>query len=348
LQLALNNNICFIDSGDAMCKSILIAFQLVIVLCFSMSLSAATVVNAKNGCAGVQLAVNQLPASGGEVHLNAGLYLCNKPIVLAKNNISLRGEGGATRLRLADKANAPVIIMGSSENVPSHTTLRVSVSHLVIDGNREQQISECMGGVCSPEFPLRNNGISIRRCEDCKVHGVTVHSVMSGGLVTELGCRRLTISNYNSYDNQFDGLAGYETEYSTFSNIVLYENNAAGISTDIQFNRNQFHNITIYGNKSVGIFMRDSLDNNFTNMHIYNNAQHGIFLAQVDDDPSKAATGNTFSAVVVSASGGMGLQVNDMACVNNILVASQLIDNESGCIGEAGSGLIETAGVICR
>jgi hypothetical protein len=312
-----------------------------------ISVNATETIKEKT-CDAIQNAIHQLPPEGGELALLPGTYTCAHPIVIDKNNVTLKGAGAATLLRLADNANAPVIIMGLAENVPSRSTRYVRVVDLMIDGNRANQSSECMGGPCSDTFPLRNNGISIRRCVDCTVQSVTVYGAMSGGLVTELGCRRLTIRDYTSYDNEFDGLAGYETEDSTFSGIHLYGNKAAGISTDIKFNNNKFYDVTIADNKTVGIFMRDSLDNSFTNLHIRDSVQHGIFLAQVNTDPSTAATGNTFTGVVISRSGGMGILANDASCINNMMVGAQFINNKHGCISEAASGLVENVGAICR
>lgn len=303
---------------------------------------------AEKTCHAIQAAINKLPADGGEVSIPAGTYVCSTPIVLDKSRVKLRGAGPATLLKLADGANSPVIIMGTTETIPSKTVKHLVVSDLMIDGNRVNQNSECMGGPCSQEFPLRNNGISIRRCDMCKVESVTVFGAMSGGLVTELGSRNLIIRDYTAFDNQYDGLAGYETEDSTFTGITLYDNLAAGISTDIQFNNNKFFDVTINASKSVGIFMRDSLDNSFTNLHIRNSAQHGIYIAQVDTDPTKAATGNTFSSVVITGSGGMGILVNDASCVNNMMVGTQFVDNKEGCFSEAHSGLVENVGIICR
>lgn len=313
----------------------------------AMSIHAAETINEKT-CDAIQKAIYQLPPEGGELALLPGTYTCISPIIIDRNNVTLRGAGPSTLLRLADNANAPVIIMGLAENIPSRPTHHARVVDLMIDGNRANQSSECMGGPCSNEFPLRNNGISIRRCVDCVVQSVTVYGAMSGGLVTELGCRRLTIRDYTSYDNEFDGLAGYETEDSTFSGIHLYGNKAAGISTDIKFNNNKFYNVTITDNKTVGIFMRDSLDNSFTNLHIRDSVQHGIFLAQVNTDPSTAATGNTFTGVVISRSGGMGILANDVSCINNMMVGAQFINNKHGCISEAATGLVENVGAICR
>lgn len=312
-----------------------------------VSVNATETIKEKT-CDAIQNAIHQLPPEGGELALLPGTYTCTHPIVIDKNNVTLKGAGPSTLLRLADNANAPVIIMGLAENVPSRSTRYVRVVDLMIDGNRANQTSECMGGPCSDAFPLRNNGISIRRCVDCTVQSVIVYGAMSGGLVTELGCRRLTIRDYTSYDNEFDGLAGYETEDSTFSGIHLYGNKAAGISTDIKFNNNKFYDVTIADNKTVGIFMRDSLDNSFTNLHIRDSVQHGIFLAQVNTDPSTAATGNTFTGVVISRSGGMGILANDASCINNMMVGAQFINNKHGCISEAASGLVENVGAICR
>lgn len=324
-------------------------WTLAFVLLSGVSLSSfATISTDNKSCESIQAAINKIPDAGGEVRIAAGTYICTKPIVLDRNNITLRGEGTSTLLRLADNINAPVIVMGSTENIPSKATRYLRVSDLMIDGNRANQTSECMGGPCSAEFPLRNNGISIRRCVDCIVQSVTVYGAISGGLVTELGCRRLTVRDYTSFDNEFDGLAGYETEDSTFSGITLYGNLGAGISTDIQFNNNKFYDVTISDNKTVGIFMRDSLDNSFTNLHIRDSEQHGIFLAQVDDDATKPATGNTFTSVVISRSGGMGIQANDASCINNMMIGAQFINNKHGCIGEASSGLVENVGAICR
>lgn len=300
-----------------------------------------------NTCEAIQKTINKLPERGGEVFIPAGVYTCTTPIILDRDNIIVRGEGAATLLRVADKANIPVFVMGQTIHVPTLTRRYLQVKNLMIDGNRINQTSECMGGPCET-FPLRNNGITIRRCVDCVVDNVTVYGAISGGLVTELGCERLMVRDYTSYDNEYDGFAGYETENSTFSGINLYNNKGAGISTDIHFDNNKFSDVTITNTQTVGIFMRDSSNNSFSNLHIRNSKQHGIFLAQVDDDKTKPAAGNTFNSIVISGSGGYGVLISDASCVNNLFVASQLIDNKAGCYGEAASNLIEGVGAICR
>ncbi len=330
-------------------RSVVLVLKVVSIALFILGAQQSVAVTVKgNSCDAIQKTIDKLPAIGGEVFIPAGKYTCATPILLDRDNIIIRGEGAATLLRVADKANIPVFVMGQTIRMPTITRRYVQVKNLHIDGNRANQTSECMGGPCSDQFPLRNNGITIRRCEDCLVDNVTVYGAISGGLVTELGCERLMIRDYTSYDNEYDGFAGYETENSTFSGINLYNNKGAGISTDIHFDNNKFSDVTITNTRTVGIFMRDSSNNSFTNVHIRNTKEHGIFLAQVDDDITKPAAGNTFNSIVITNSGGYGILISDASCVNNLFVASQYINNVKGCYGEAASNLIEGVGAICR
>jgi hypothetical protein len=41
------------------------------------------------------------------------------------------------------------------------------------------------------------------------------------------------------------------------------------------------------------------------------------------------------------------MRVNDLSCVNNLVVGSQFINNQV-CISEPSPGLVEQVGVICR
>jgi parallel beta-helix repeat protein len=304
--------------------------------------------NKKSDCKSIQKALDALPAEGGEVLVQAGTYSCTEPVVIDRDNVEVRGEGPATLLRLADGANAPLLILGQTMAVPDTTRTNITVSDLALDGNRQNQTFECFKGDCTPSNPLRNNGVTLRRVSDARVDRVTVRGARSGGLVSELACRRLTIRDFTSYDSEFDGLAGYETEDSVYSGLYLHNNLAAGFSFDIAFNNNIISDTVISGNGKVGIFMRDSRDNIFRGLQIRNNGEHGIFLAQVDTDATKPAAGNTFIGVTVSGSSGAGLRVNDLSCVNNAVIGSQFVANSAGCISEASPGLAIAVGTVCR
>lgn len=294
----------------------------------------------------IQKAIDSLNAPGGTVVIRAFKQLpvvINKSILINRDNVTLRGEGGVI-LRLANGAQAPVIIMGSDAATPSVTRRNIHVSDLIIDGNRTNQASEL-----NPANPaLRNNGVSVRRVSDSSVSRLAIHSCRSGGLVTELVCRRLTISDVESFNHHFDGIAGYQTEDSLFTRLQIHDNLAAGFSFDIEFDGNLLTDSVLDNNGSVGMFIRDSRDNVFANFQIRDSGQHGIFLAQVDADTTKPALGNTFYGCVIADSAGAGIRVNDASCTANLLVASQLVNNAGGGISEAVAGLLIAVGNVER
>jgi parallel beta-helix repeat protein len=155
------------------------------------------------------------------------------------------------------------------------------------------------------------------------------------------------VSDFSSSDNYFDGIALYETENSIFSTLYLHDNPFAGMSLDIQFNNNIISDVVMSNNGKQGIFMRDSRDNVFSDIQIRGSGEQGLFLAQVDSDVSKPAAGNTFHGLVVSDSAKVGMRVNDLSCVNNLVAGAQFINN-AACISEAAPGLVKQSGVVCR
>jgi hypothetical protein len=314
---------------------------------------AGTIVTSGD-CGAVQAAIDALPAGGGSVLLRPGVYVCTAPIVIDRDAVTLRGSGPATVLRLGAHVNRPVIVLGQTIAVPAATRRNIRVADLSIDGNRAQQDFECGTGPCTGADFLRNNGLSLRRVEDVSVAGVTVQNAKSGGLVTELGSRRLVVSDFTTSGNEFDGVAGYQTQDSLFTGLHLHGNDGAGLSFDIDFERNVVSDSVIEGNGDVGIFMRDSRDNIFHGVIVRESGNHGMFLAQVGGDPLTAAAGNTFDGLVVAGSGqnamkgGHGMRVNDASCVDNLVVATQFVANRDGAISQASPGLVTESGTIHR
>jgi hypothetical protein len=280
----------------------------------------------------------------------AGAYVCAEPIVIDRDRVTLRGTGQATVLRLAPHANWPVLVLGQTAHLsPTVARTHITVTDLFIDGNRAQQDFEChLSNACVGGDFLRNNGLSLRRVEDVLVERVTVTSARSGGLVAEHGSRRVTVRDFTSSDNEFDGLAAYLTEASLFIGLELRDNLAAGLSFDTHFDDNLVTNTLITNSGTVGIFMRDSHDNVFSALQIRGSDEHGIFLAQVDGNAATGATGNTFSEINIGRSGGAGLRANDPSVINTLLASAQLFDNNGGCVSEVVPDQVTHSGVICR
>ncbi len=283
----------------------------------------------------IQKALDSLPSDGGEVILPPGKIEVSQPIVLQRDYQILRGAGQETILFLADNANCPVIIMGEPVNRPKQTS-HLRVGDLLIDGNRLHQQRE-LWRLQGEGSEIRNNGITVQNVSDSIVENVTCARCRSGGLVTTLGTRRLTVCDLDSYDNQFDGLACFLTVDCLFTNLYLHDNPGAGISLDGDFNHNIIDDARLAAN-DLGIFMRWSHDNQFHDISIHNSRDYGVFMAQAEAftahgwqrAPQTGCTKNSFTDFIADECGSAAFRVNDISCTNNIIIGAQFRDDLHG------------------
>jgi nitrous oxidase accessory protein NosD len=302
-------------------------------------------VSPDEGGKGIQAALDSLPF-GGEVVLGAGTYLVREPIRVRKDGQTLRGCGPTTVLYLADEANCPVVILGSISAYAKHSVKGVRLEELAIDGNRKHQQKEVWRFL--PEGAgVYNNGVEVWGAEEASVEHVVCSHCRSGGLVSSARTRRLTVRDYVAFDNQFDGLACYDTEDSQFSQLNLHDNLAAGISLDLSFNHNVIRD-AILTNDDLGIFMRQSRDNVFERVTIKQSRHHGVFMAEAGVRttagwrlvPGSECSGNTFRKLLITDCGGSAFRVNDAGCTNNAVYGGQFVDNAQGGLSEVASNLL--------
>jgi polygalacturonase len=294
----------------------------------------------------IQTALDALPASGGEVILPPGKIAVRRPIVLRRDHQTLRGSGPTTILALADGANCPVIILGEPINHPHKTVRFLRVSDLFIDGNRIHQQRE-LWRLAGEGSEIRNNGITVQGVSDSTIEHLTAARCRSGGLVTTLGVRRLTVRGLDAFDNQFDGLACYHTTDSLFTELFLHDNPGAGISLDLAFNHNVIRHAVLAAN-DLGIFMRSSRGNQFQDVSIFNSHHYGVFMAHVDQlttqglkaAPHTACVQNSFSNLVASNCGDAAFRVNNASCVDNVIVGAQFGNNDKGGLSLAQPDLV--------
>ncbi len=307
------------------------------------SRSAVLTVLPASGGAGIQAALDQL-SSGGEAHLSAGIYLVRQPVFLRRDHQTLRGDGPATVLYLADGANCPVIVLGSPLDAAKVQDIRLA--DLSIDGNRTNQQKE-VWRFLSDGAGLYNNGVDVWGVDGAAVEHVICHRCRSGGLVSSGRTRHLTVLDYTAFDNQFDGLACYFTEDSDFGCLNLHDNLSAGISLDLNFDHNVVHDSVITGN-DLGIFMRQSKNNVFKGLTIQKSRHDGVFMAQTfagtaagwHPCPGSECTGNTFDNLIVAHCGGKGFLVNDVTCTNNVISGGQFTDDLQGGLTQIAPNLV--------
>jgi hypothetical protein len=267
------------------------------------------------------------------VNVPAGTYVCSSPIVLDRDGTSLKGAGpGKTIFKLADHANAPLVVIGDVD-VP-RPVKNISVSGFTADGNMANQEVECWNSAScdGPERnQVRNNGITIRGASDINVEDVELMNARSGGMVTERVCRRLHVKNVDAHHNYFDGFAGYLTEDSDFTNLKLHHHvHGSGISLDLQFNKNIFKNVDMYNNNDNGIFMRESNVNTFEDIIIRDNGNFGVFGACAWSNET-CVSKNVFRNLIISnCNKGKGFYITGDGCKDNVLENVRFSGNKSG------------------
>jgi hypothetical protein len=294
----------------------------------------------------IQQALDTLPKSGGEVVLPPEIISIRQPVVLRRDNQSLRGSGAATVLRLADDANCPVLIMGEPVNHPQKTVKHLRVADLFIDGNRQNQQHE-LWQVQGEGSEIHNNGVTVQGVSDSTVENVTCAACRSGGLVTTLGVKGLTVRSLTAFDNEFDGLACYHTTHSVFTGLYLHDNPGAGISLDLAFDHNVISNAVLNAN-DLGIFMRASRDNQFHNVTIHNSHHFGVFMAHSEKfiagsmrtAPESECTQNAFTNLIANNCGGAAFRVNNSTCINNIIIHPRFDGNLNGGLSQAQPNLV--------
>ncbi|MDB6066849.1 MAG: hypothetical protein JWR26_3057 [Pedosphaera sp.] len=233
-------------------------------------------------------------------------------------------------LHLADRANCPVIILGSPDL--QRVTAHLRLADLCIDGNRANQQLEFWRAAADGS-QLNNNGIDVWNVNDAVVERVVCRSCRSGGLVTAV-TRRLNVRNFTAFDNQFDGLACYFTEESHFTGLNLHDNLAAGISLDLSFNHNVINDAVLTGN-DIGIFMRQACDNSFHGLTISKSRKYGVFMAQTAESSPKGwalvsgteCTGNNFDGLVISDYGRDPFLIHNLSCKNNVIHDAHFLKN---------------------
>jgi hypothetical protein len=332
---------------SALCVCLLI-FPVAGVVAPQMPSSKPVVITLRPGVTSVEIqrALDLLPERGGEVVLPPGKIEVRQPIVLRRDHQSLRGAGEATVLHLADGANCPVIILGAPVNNPHSTVKHLLVTRFSIDGNRRHQQHE-LWRLRGEGSEIRNNGITVQNVSDSVVEHVLSARCRSGGLVTTRNVRRLTVRDYTAFDNEFDGLACYQTEDSLFTGLRLYSNPGAGISLDLAFNHNVVSNAVLTAN-DLGIFMRASRDNRFYNISIRHSQHYGVFMAHaerpdgrgVQPVPLTECVHNSFTDLIASGCGSAAFRVNDTTCTNNVIIAAQFKDNGQGGLSLARPDLV--------
>lgn len=322
-------------------------------------------------CSQINDAIASLPPTGGIVKLLAGEFVCDAPVIIERDNVSVIGAGSKqTFIRAADGKAMPVVIIGSPMNTetinnipyPAHVTHYVNLSGVSINGNFRKHPNpggfECWDPktnqslTCGTDigFFIRNNGLTIRRTEHIRVTDIETKQAFSGGIVVEKLNKDIIMDGFSTTDNFFDGFAGYETTASLFKNFIAYKNIYSGVSVDDDFAGNVFDHGSASDNGDNGVFSADVGHNIFRNMKVLNNKNLGFYIdgwRTSDHKPiPHTCDGNEIIDTIISGP-KFGIQIN-FGCEATSITRTKIKQEKLNCLSIDPSAQVAiTGGSIC-
>ena len=241
-------------------------------------------------------ALNDLPATGGEVVILDGTYNITASINIPKDNVSIRGSGNATTLKR----------MYNSTNTDSGATAKglitlneksgCKIQGLQIDGNKATYTASYNYGIYLSSSS--DNTVTGNTCNNNYYSYGIYLSSSSDNTVTGNTC------NNNSYGIYFDSSNNNTVTGNTCNNnsngiSLAYSSNNNTVTGNIC--NNNYYSIYLYlsssntvtgntcNNNSNGIYLSSSSDNTVTG-NICNNNYYSIYLYSSSNN---TVTGNT-------------------------------------------------------
>jgi len=184
-------------------------------------------------------ALNNLPATGGEIVILDGTYNITESIHIPKNNVSIRGNGNATILKR----------MYNSTETDIETTVRGLITLIGRSGCKIQDLQ--IDGDKTTYDSIYNYGIFLYSSSNNTITG-------------------------NTFSNNSYGIFLYSSSYNTITGNTCNNNADSGIYLDSSSNNNTVTG-NACTNNSYGIYLYSSSDNTVTGNACTNNS-YGILL----------------------------------------------------------------------
>lgn len=184
--------------------------RLAIFLAFSVGVAAAAESGAKFN---IQAALDALPATGGVVRIPAGTYEITSPLVVARGDVKIEGEGAGTHIINRNTQRQPAIVLQHANRTKaprdrSARLWRVTLAHFRVSGSKESGDGIVADGI--DEIYLEGvavdhhggNGIVLRDCyEDPRLVGNIITYNGAAGVRLE-GCHDIVVSANQFEENQ--------------------------------------------------------------------------------------------------------------------------------------------------
>jgi len=221
--------------------------------------------------------VSSVMKKGGTIFISNGTYTFSAAVTLTYN-ITLRGEGRGTILKLGTNANSDVLAANGG-------ACSFTIQDLDINGNKGNN-------------PTGQNGISVDQCDGFKIYNVQSYNNKLKGIAVSRSSNS-TVTNNIAENNTSDGMVFSSSHDFIISSNIAQNNGAYGIGliTSISTDANPYNMIVsnniIRGNTGYGVELKGVLNSKISDNIIYGNGQNGIDIGQ-------ASAGFYGSKIIVS------------------------------------------------
>lgn len=222
----------------------------------------------------LQAAIDHLPATGpATLCLAAGDYPLHQLLSITRDHTTVRGSGHATRLRMADGVQQPLLVVGDHRHeTPARRIRDVTIADLQLVGGKAEH--EFM-----PEHPyLSNSAVVIRAGERIRLSGLKASQCRSACLLSERDSRDLTFEHNDVSAADWDGVSFNSTHGVRLIDNYIHDNVAAGITTE-ELNDSEIRGNRLERNGSQGIYLSNGRRNRFVDNQFTDNKSAGVFLA---------------------------------------------------------------------
>jgi parallel beta-helix repeat protein len=244
-------------------------------------------------------ALNDLPATGGEVVILDGTYNIKASINIPKDNVSIRGSGNATTLKRrynSTETDSGATAMGL---ITLNGKSGCKIQGLQIDGNKATYTAGFNYGIyiySSNDNTVTGNtcnnnsyGIYLDSSNDNTVTGNTCNNNSDFGISIS-SSNNNTVTGNTCYNN-----SNYGIYLNSSNNNAVTGNTCNNNSYGIRLHSSSSDN-TVTGNtcnnNSYGIYLDSSNDNTVTGNTCNNNSDYGIYIYSSNDN---TVTGNTYN-----------------------------------------------------
>ncbi len=210
----------------------------------------------------INAAIQALPTDGGEIVILDGTYNITAEIIVSKSNVSIVGNGSATKL-IRSFNNTPV---NGNGVIRLQAVQGCNVENLQIDGNKTVHISVYNNGIYL--IQSTNSTIIKNSCDNVSGIGIVLETSSSGNAIIGNSCNNC-------------GYAGIHIKSSSnnmISSNGCYGNYSAGIYLESFSSYNAISNNVCRNSTYTGIYLYTSHNNNITGNICNNNGAEGLSL----------------------------------------------------------------------